>query len=386
MLNNKMIYDPHVHGMPVSGNLDECVQDALDFLSFTGVEGMNVLVIKNTIMGLGDDALYLYLKALYPDKFSVFNGLATGLNGISADAQSLRKQVEDMRAAGFDGVKMWVNGSTKATWGFELDDEVLDQAWSYMEQTQYPLLIHVGNTEHWPAQRGPGSEIRRTNPRPKNLASNESDNEALYARIDAVLTRHPKLNIVIPHFLFMCEQRDRLAAFMDKHPGVMIDITPGSAMYYYMSRDVRYWHDFFVKYQDRILFGTDNFISRPGAVEQIYRIRRFLETDETFFAMFLPINSWGFDITGIGPLSEEVLHKLYKTNFDKFRGEKIPVNIPKAISFLETELEQMELLDEKHVADKTKELTREVIARLKKCETDAADEIYLGTWQSGMPD
>jgi len=365
MLNNKMIYDPHVHGNPTSGNLDECVRDALDFLSFTGVEGINILIIKNAIMGLGHDALYLYLKALYPDKFSVFDGLATGLKGIPTDAEGLVNQVRDMREAGFDGVKMWVNGSTKESWGFELDDEVLDPMWSYLEETQFPLLIHVGNTEHWPEQRGPGSEIRRSKVKPRNLATNEPDNELLYTRMDRVLTKHSNLNIVIPHMYFMCEQRERLTALMDTYPSVKLDICPGSAMYYYMSKDLAYWRSFFVKYQDRILFGTDNFIDKPGGLEQILRVRRFLETDETHFAQFLGVNSWGFDVTGIGPLSEEILHKIYKTNFEKVRGGIRTVNIEKAIAFLENELGQMEQLDEKAVSETSKSLTRDVIARLR---------------------
>lgn len=81
MPNNRMIYDPHVHAVPTSDNLDECVNWALQFLEEDGVEGMNILVIKNAMMGMGHDGLYLYLKLLYPDKFSVYGGLATGLPG-----------------------------------------------------------------------------------------------------------------------------------------------------------------------------------------------------------------------------------------------------------------------------------------------------------------
>ena len=369
MLTNKMIYDPHVHGHPTSTDLDECVRDALDFLSFTSVEGINILVTKNAKMGFDSDALYLYLKVLYPDKFSVYDGLATGLKRIPTDAVSLVNQVKDMREVGFDGVKMWTNGSTKDSWGFELDDEVLDPMWSYLEETRFPLLIHVGTTEHWPEQRGPGSEIRRKpGPKPRNLASNEPDNERLYARMERVLEKHPALNIVLPHMYFMCEQKERLAAFMEAHPNVKLDICPGSAMYYYMSEDVAYWRGFFEKYQDRILFGTDNFLEKAGGLEQIIRIRRFLETGETFFAQFLPGNSWGFDVTGIGPLSDEILHKIYKTNFEKVRGEKRSVNIEKAAAFLEKELAQMDQLEqdgETVASESDKALAREVIARLK---------------------
>ncbi len=367
MLDNYMIYDPHIHAHPTSDRLDECVRDALDFLSFTAVKGANILVIKSSRTGMGHDALYLYLKVLYPDKFSVFDGVATGLKSVPSDADGLVEQVREMREAGFDGAKMWINGSTKEAWGFELDDAVLDPMWSYLEETQFPLLIHVGNTEHWPEQRGPGSEIRRKpGPKPLNLASNEPDNELLYARMERVLAKHPHLNVVLPHMYFMCEQKERLSAFLDAHSNVKLDICPGSAMYYYMSQDVPYWRGFFEKYQDRILFGTDNFINRAGGLEQILRVRRFLETDQTYFAQFLPGNSWGFDVTGIGPLPKEILHKIYQTNFEHVRGEARSVDIPKAVAFLEKELGQMEQLDETLASETSKSLTRQVIDKLKE--------------------
>ena len=74
---------------------------------------------------LGNDSVYLYLKALYPDKFSVYNGLAIGYDSIPYDAEGLVTQVKDMIAAGFDGLKMINNRSTKDTWGFEFDDMLI---------------------------------------------------------------------------------------------------------------------------------------------------------------------------------------------------------------------------------------------------------------------
>lgn len=359
MPNNRMIYDPHVHAVPTSDNLDECVNWALQFLEEDGVEGMNILVIKNAMMGMGHDGLYLYLKLLYPDKFSVYGGLATGLPGIPQDAQSYVDQVRDMMAAGFDGVKMWINGSTKDSWGFELDDAVLDPMWSYLEQTQFPLLIHVGNTEHWPANSPAGQKKKR------NTLTNEPTNEPLYSRMERVLARHPKMNITIPHLYFMCEQKDRMAALMDRYPSLKLDICPGTAMYYDMSQDLNFWRDFFVKYQDRILFGTDNFLQRSVPGVQAEQIRRYLETGDTWNCGLFGNNDWGFDITGIGPLSEEILRKIYKTNFMKVRGAKRSVNVENTIAFLEKELMQMERMDEKTAPSRSRKITRDVLARLK---------------------
>lgn len=364
-MQDKLIYDPHVHASPNSENLDVCVDTALNFLQVNMLAGVNILVIRNAMFGMGHDALYLYLKLLYPEKFSVYGGLQAGLPGISRDAQSFAEQVRQMRDVGFDGVKIWINGSTRDSWGFELDDAVLDPMWSYLEQTQFPLLIHVGNTEHWPPNSPAALEKRRS------TQINESSNEPLYARLERVLERHPNMNITIAHFLFMCEQKERLAALMERYPSLKLDICPGTAMYYYMSQHLDFWRDFFLRYQDRLLFGTDNHVEQPGGLEQIRQVRRFLETDETAPVEFFGRKDWSFDYTGIGPLDDAILKKLYWTNFERVRGSVRPVHVENAIAYLEQELLQMEQMDERTASKTSRSITRQVLARMKEKSYEA---------------
>lgn len=358
-----MIYDAHVHAHPYTDDLDTCVQSALDYLSYTGLFGLNILLMRGGKDALGNDSVYLYLKALYPDKFSVYNGLAIGYDSIPYDAEGLVTQVKDMIAAGFDGLKMINNRSTKDTWGFEFDDKRMDPMFDLLEETQFPITWHIGNTERWPHQRGPKTEILRETP---FKPSNEPDNEPVYARLENVLTKHPKLHLVIPHWLFMCESRERLEAFMENHPNVTIDACPGSGMLYYMGQDPENWHNFVVKYQNRLIFGTDNMLERiDGALELQLHLRRFLETNDTFFTPFDGGHSWGFDITGIGPFSDEIMQKVCKENFCKIRGGVHPVNISNAMAYLEKELGQIERLDEHAAPARGRMLLREVIARMK---------------------
>lgn len=220
MYNNKKIYDAHVHAHPYTNDLDETIQSALDYLSFTSVAGVNILLMRGMMDALGNDSVYLYLKTLYPEKFSVYNGLAIGFDTIPYDAEGLLQQVKDMRAAGFDGLKMINNRSTKDTWGFEFDDPRFDLLWDYLEETQYPITWHIGNTERWPHQRGPKSEILKDHP---FIPGNEPNNEPLYTRLENVLAKHPNLHLAIPHWLFMAENRQRLEDFMERHPNVTLD-------------------------------------------------------------------------------------------------------------------------------------------------------------------
>lgn len=366
MYKNKNIYDAHVHAHPYYDDLDAVINGALDFLSFTGLSGANILLMKGRMDALGNDSIYLYLKTLYPEKFSVHNGLAIGFKNIPDDAEGLKTQVQDMIDVGFDGLKMINMGSTKDTWGFEFDDERMDPMWDLLEETQFPIIWHVGNTEHWPNQRGPRSEILLQNP---FKPGNEPNNEPLYARLENVLRKHPKLNLVIPHWLFMCEKKGRLEEFMDNHPNVTIDVCPGSGMLHYMGNEREYWRNFVIKYQDRLVFGTDNALNRIyGALELQLNVRRFLETDETFFTPFDGGHSWGFDVTGIGPFSDDIIRKIYKDNYFKIHGGATrPVNKENAIRYLEKELSQIEQLNEE-VPAKNIAFVKEVIKRFKAME------------------
>ena len=245
MFDNEKIYDAHVHAHPFSDDLDVMVQSALDYLSFTGLAGVNFLFLRERLNVPGDDSAFLYLKALYPEKFSLFTGMAIGYESIPDDAEGLVQQVKDMQEAGFDGFKMITFGSTKELWGNEIDEERFEPMFKLLEETRFPITWHVGNTERWPARRGPG-----TGDGPKDVPTRpgrEINNEPLYARLENVLARHPNLNLMIPHWIFMAENRPRVEDFMERHPNVTMDITPGSGMLHYMGLDRDNWHAFVCK-------------------------------------------------------------------------------------------------------------------------------------------
>lgn len=362
MFGYETIYDAHVHYHTVSDDFDENVQNITDFLSYTGVAGINILLLRERLNQLGDEAPCLVAKALYPERVSVFAGLAVGYSSIPVDSEGLRSQVKALIDAGFDGFKMISTTSTRESWGFEIDDARCDAMFDLLDETQFPITWHVGNTEHWPERRGGGVEFLRDNP---YKPGNEPDNEPLYGRLEHVLEKHPRLNLMIPHWLFMSEHFDRLDDFMRRHPNVIIDITQGSAMLHYMGLAREKWHDFVVRYQDRIVYGTDSFLFLRNGIELETITRRFLETDETFFIPFVPTHSWGFDVTGIGPFSDEILRKIYWDNFQRIRGGVRPLDLSKAIAFLEEELRQMEPLSLEQVSERNRAGTREAVARLK---------------------
>ena len=97
-----------------------------------------------------------------------------------------------------------------------------------------------------------------------------------------------------------------------------MDVTPGMMMYNWTQRRDE-WREIFLKYQDRILFGTDVFStnSLDVAMDLIHRVRVFLETEE-------PV-TWGFQprrepTIGFN-LPKHVLQKIYAENFERIVGK-----------------------------------------------------------------
>ena len=98
---------------------------------------------------------------------------------------------------------------------------------------------------------------------------------------------------------------------MEKYPNVWLDVTPNPKMYCDFQLDIDTWKQFFTKYADRIMFGSD--FSTAGGGYSIPCIYRFFMTDEEFV--------FGNTSTVHGMnLSEEVTEKLFYDNFLKRVG------------------------------------------------------------------
>ena len=91
--------------------------------------------------------------------------------------------------------------------------------------------------------------------------------------------RHPKTRFVNAHVAMLYYDMDKVTAFLDKYPNADVEI---SAAVQDLGRAPRLIREFFLKYQDRILFGSDG---NPGrGVEEFWVPHwRFLETYDEHF-------------------------------------------------------------------------------------------------------
>ncbi len=242
-----------------------------------------------------------------------------------AMSETLATQVRRYVDIGFDGMKI-IEGKpmVRKLIPIPLDAPHYAGLWATLEATGMPVLFHVADPEEfW------DRDLIRPSAFERGWYYGDGSypsKEAFYAEVDHILARHPNLKVVFAHFYFLSADLERAAAFLDAHPNVCFDLTPGSEMYVNFARTLDATRAFFVRYADRILYGTDinseRAMTESGmahALTTARAVRVFLEADGMFR---LPGEShWASrsGLAGIG-LQEPELERIYRTNFERLFG------------------------------------------------------------------
>jgi hypothetical protein len=350
------IVDGHVHMRVLA---DEA--SLLAIRESTGIARMALVAIQNPEAG-GGLPVALYMKAKYPSVFYVFAGLnhAQQLSGGDVSTPSLAEQVQGFADVGCDGIKM-IEGkpTSRQRMDIPVTDPYFADYWAYVEEMGLPIVWHVNDPEEfWDPARIPGWARERN----WGYGPGDVQKEQLYAEVDEILTRHPRLKITFAHFYFLSADLERAARFMDEHPTVRFDLAPGVEMLYNLSRDPEASRSFFVRYAHRIVFGTDLFSS---LTEEQARYRagivfRWLESEDSFRvpdgADFLLGPPEDGIIRGLS-LPEDVLGRIYIQNFAQLAGRE-----PRALD-VERAVNECERLA----------ATAEALSGMPAAETEAAE-------------
>ncbi len=340
-LANLPLLDCHIHfGHP------NYLAGLINILDEQAVGKFNIVCTPHRArLSLVPDALLV--KSHHPGRAYVFGGLDISPLFMAPESCGalFAAYVDQLLDMGCDGIKM-IEGKPEIRKMLPIppfDSPAYEPYWAVLEERGAPLLFHVNDPEEfWDPQLipdwaraqgwfyGDGSFI---------------NNEDQYIEVLNVLERHPKLKVIFAHFFFLSAQLPRLAELLERFPNMCVDLTPGIEMYHNFSRDPGAARDFFLKYQERILFGTDigakALLSTPElgieadeSAVRIQVVRRFLEEEGTFQ---LDVDS-GFlfgrfsgPFHGLG-LPEGVLKKIYSQNFERMAGSQPGALNPEAIS------------------------------------------------------
>ncbi len=137
--------------------------------------------------------------------------------------------------------------------------------------------------------------------------------EELIKTLEDAVRENPKTTFIACHYANCNHDLEILGKLLDKYPNLYADI---SARLPESSVVPRYTASFHQKYQDRLIFGTDNFPERE-MYQTAFRVIESL--DEHFYNIDLFGYHWA--LNGLG-LPDKILKKLYYTNAKKILDAK----------------------------------------------------------------
>ena len=252
----------------------------------------------------------------YPGRFIVFAQMDWSKIDLPNFSQEMVHQLDDAVSRGARGLKilkdLGLGVRDKTGKLIAVDDPRLDPVWEECGRLGIPVSIHVTDPEAF------FHPIDNTNERYEELTEHPdwsfygpqfpSKGSILDAR-NRVFARHPHTTFVALHVANWPENLDYVSHLLDQYPNVMTEFGAREAE---LGRQPRRAREFFLKYQDRIMFGTDNEVT-----EEMYRNHfRWLETGDEYFDYWGYPSQGRWEIYGM-ELPDEVLEKIYHLNAER---------------------------------------------------------------------
>jgi predicted TIM-barrel fold metal-dependent hydrolase len=235
---------------------------------------------------------------------------ATMTNVNMADLSNAAGQLEADIKAGAVGVKVWKNfGMTEkdaAGKRIPVDDPRLDDVWKVAAKYRVPVLIHTAD----PKPLFDPMDIHNERWLELRLRPNRGESgtgltwEQLMQEQHNLFARHKDTIFINAHMGWMAHDLETLGKLMDRCPNLHLEF---AAILGELGRQPRAVKRFFIKYQDRILFGKD----RYDTSEYPFYFR-MLETDDEWIDNIRKYHGlWKLYALD---LPDEVLKKIYYRN------------------------------------------------------------------------
>ena len=194
--------------------------------------------------------------------------------------------------------------------GMHLDDPRMDPLLEKCADLGMPINVHIGE-DQWMYEPQDEHNDGLMNGYTWRIATNDTNvlgHAEVLKTLENAVAKHPRATIIACHFANCSADLGKLGEMFDKYPNLYADM---GARFTEITPIPRFANKFFTKYQDRLLYGTDN-----TPVAGMYRTSfRILESnDEHFYPDHFAKYHWASH--GLG-LSDEVLKKIYHDNILK---------------------------------------------------------------------
>jgi predicted TIM-barrel fold metal-dependent hydrolase len=338
--------DMHMH---IDGKLDR-FDRAVRIMDAAGI-GVGIELGSGTVThDAGKVSEFERVKQLtdthYPGRFLHYMLLDYAGWDRSDWSEQAARQIEEGHRLGAAGLKEFKrlglvlrDGQGKL---IKVDDPKLDPVWAKCGELGMPVSIHIADPKaFW-------EPLERTNERWEELRdhpqwwfgdrSKYPPRVELIEALSRVIQRHPQTTFVAVHFANNAEDLEWVDRTLTQHPNMMADIAARVPEIGRHPSDKV--HDLFVKYQDRLLFGTDFMVydrltlgsagdaERPTDIEALTFFKkhwRFLETRDRDWRHMTPIQG-NWTISSID-LPSTVLRKIYFDNARKLLARSWPLPV-----------------------------------------------------------
>lgn len=252
------------------------------------------------------------MKGAYPKRFVIFANLSyEGIDDPDFGRKAAARLEQDVKN-GAQGLKIFKQHGLEIRDGkgqrVPTDDPRFDPIWEKCAELHIPVLIHTGEprqffepqdrfNERWlELKEFPG----RARPPDRYPAW-----EQIMGEQHNLFAKHPKTNFIAAHLSWLGGDLGRLGTVLDKHPNMFVDI---AAVLAELGRQPRFAREWFIRYQDRVVFGKD--ITESMTEYHVYF--RVLETADEYFDYYRRRHAF-WKMYGLA-LPDDVLKKVYYKN------------------------------------------------------------------------
>ena len=220
--------------------------------------------------------------------------------------------IRDAVAKGAIGLKVYkglglTNKDSKGN-RVAVDDKRLGPIWEVCGELGIPVLIHSADPfQFWQDKDGQNERWFELKEKPNRYYGDSNfipPFEDIIKEQHTIFERHKKTTFINAHLGWMGNDLKRLGEHLDRYPNV---VTEFGAVIAELGRQPKTARQFFIDYQDRIMFGKDSYNK-----EEFYTYFRVLESDDEYFSYFRKRHAF-WKMYGLN-LPDEVLKKVYYEN------------------------------------------------------------------------
>lgn len=295
--------------------------------------GGDVVVVLDGRWPGGGFEQWAELKKKHPDRLVLFGNVDFGRRKQQTFFEDIVRDLEVQHKLGCQGIKFFKQ------YGMEhrdaedrliaVDDPRMDPFFAKCGELGLPVLIHSADPKEYWYPRTYNSDHYGIEDRPRHWENPRMPSwETLIAQRNRLLAKHPRTTFVGAHMGSLTYDLQQLAETLDKFPNFHVEC---SARLRILGRlNPQAVRDFFTKYQDRVLFGTDSTALNGADAGDAQEVGAWLERGTRFYARHLEyfetdrfdlVEPYGFQSAWLrlagAKLPPAVLEKFYHANAER---------------------------------------------------------------------